>query len=342
MNILLTGSQGFIGSYVAEELLNNGYKVIGIDNYSKYGAIPREHNRHPNFKLMYTDITGIKLHHWLSWCLEQRIPNEINYIVHLAAKIGGIKYFHQYPYDLLSSNAAIDKAICDLAIVLKPKKIIYFSSSMVYERGEAPHREDDILTIPPPRSTYGFSKLAGEYNCKGLFEQYGIKYHIIRPFNCIGITEDKALDEKPGDLDEFGISLAHVIPDFIYKALKKLDPFPIYGDGSQIRCFTHGKDIAKATRLIMECDRKNADYNVVRYEPITMLDLGKKIWDKINPDLPFNPTFLKPFKYDVKERTATSSCLYEELGFKPEISLDESLDESIEHMKEKINACINN
>lgn len=333
---LVTGSQGFIGSYVVAELLEHGYKVIGIDNYSKYGSIARKHDNHPNFRLIKADLVdGFGIYNWLAWCQERHISDEVDYIVHLAARIGGIKYFHKYAYDLLAENGAIDKAVCDLAIKLKVKKLVYFSSSMVFESGEAPHHEDDLPEIPPPRSTYGFSKLAGEYYCKGMFEQYGINYNIVRPFNCVaGEGEDKAKDESPNDLDEFGISLAHVIPDFVYKALKKCDPFPIYGDGSQIRCFTHAKDIAKSTRIIMEKGGDRMDYNVVRYEPITMLDLAQKIWNKVNPALEFNPQFVKPFKYDVKERSAYSTFLYEDLGFKPQISLDESLDEVINHMRQ--------
>lgn len=328
--VLVTGSQGFIGGYVVQELLDNGYEVVGIDNYSKYGDINRKHDKNPNFTLYTIDITRPDLFMGIGTQLMG-----VDYIIHLAARIGGIKYFHKYAYDLLAENGAIDKAVCDLARLLKVKKLVYFSSSMVFESGEAPHHEDDITQIPPPLSTYGFSKLAGEYYCKGMYEQYGINYNIVRPFNCVaGEGEDKAKDEDPNDLDEFGISLAHVIPDFVYKALKKCDPFPIYGDGSQIRCFTHAKDIAKATRIIMEKGGDRMDYNVVRYEPVTMLDLAQKIWDKVNPTLGFNPQFVKPFKYDVKERSAYSTFLYEDLGFKPEISLDESLDEVINHMRQ--------
>lgn len=336
MNILVTGSQGFIGSYVCEELLDAGYNVVGLDDYSKYGFVKRNHDDHPNFKLMYRDITGVKLHNWLSWCLEHRVSNEIHYIIHLAAKIGGIKYFHKYPYKLLSENGAIDKAICDLAIWLKPIKLVYCSSSMVFEAGKAPHTECDLNKIPPPFSTYGFSKLAGEYYCKGLYEQHQIPYTIVRPFNCVGIGEDTALNEDPADLDEFGISLSHVIPDFIYKALKKLDPFPIYGDGGQIRCFTHGKDIARGIHLAMKIPSPIDSYNIVRNEPITMKELAQKIWVKINPDLPFNPEFIDGFRNDVQARVAEGTRAAELLGFQAQISLDKSLDEVIEYMKGKL------
>ena len=334
-NVLVTGSQGFIGSYVVQELLDNGYNVIGIDNYSKYGDINRKHDKNPNFTLYTIDITRPDLFMGIGTQLMG-----VEYIIHLAARIGGIKYFHKYAYDLLAENGAIDNAVCNLARILKVKKLVYFSSSMVFESGEAPHHEDDLTEIPPPRSTYGFSKLAGEYYCKGMYEQYNINYNIVRPFNCVaGEGEDVCKDEDPHDLDEYGISLAHVIPDFVYKAIKRLNPFPIYGDGQQIRCFTHAKDIAKATRIIMENGGKNMDYNVVRYEPINMLDLARRIWEKVNPFDEFVPQFLPSFRYDVRERSAYSTFLREDLGFTPEISLSDSLDEVISHMRTKLANC---
>lgn len=336
--MFITGSQGFIASYVCEELLSSGYKVIGIDDYSKYGYIKRLHDDHPNFELLPYDILSphfVEFSDGINY-LYKRVEG-VDYIIHLAAKIGGIKYFHKYAYDLLVTNNAIDQVIFDLAIWAKPKKFIYFSSSMVFESGEAPHCEDDLIEIPPPKSTYGFSKLAGEYYCKGMWEQYGIEYNIIRPFNCVaGAGEDVCKDEDPNDLDEYGISLAHVIPDFVYKALKKVNPFPIYGKGNQVRCFTHARDIAAGTRIVLEKGRKNMDYNICRYEPITMLALAEKIWVKVNPDIPFTPKFLEPFRYDVQERSAYGTFAREDLGFKAQISLDESLDEVITHMRAKL------
>lgn len=326
--VLISGSQGFIGSYVTQELLDHGYNVIGIDNYSKYGPIFRKHDNHPNFKLLPYDLT--------SPLFSEYPPikeSEADYIIHLAARIGGIKYFHKYAYDLLAENGAIDKAVFDLAIKIKSKKFIYFSSSMVFENAEVPHHESYIYDSPPPSSTYGFSKLSGEYYCQGMLEQYGIGSIILRPYNSIGTTEDKALDEDPRDLDDYGISLAHVIPDFVYKALKKVTPFPIYGDGSQVRTFTHAKDISRATRLALESDKVNTAYNIASNEPISMLDLAKVIWGKINPNDLFIPKFIDPFKYDVQQRWTSTSKALVELGFEAEISLNESLDEVINHME---------
>ena len=115
--ILLTGSQGFIGSYVCLELLNKGYEVVGIDNFSKYGPITRPHDNHPNFKLIQMDVRDLdKL---------KELPKElldIDYVIAGAAMIGGISYFHKYAYDLLATNERILASTFDLAIRLFKNK----------------------------------------------------------------------------------------------------------------------------------------------------------------------------------------------------------------------------
>ena len=176
--VILTGSQGFIGSYVCKDLLDKGYEVIGIDNFSKYGEVSRPHDAHPNFKLINLDLSGKPV---VNINLE-----DVEYVIAGAAMIGGISYFHKYAYDLLATNERILANTFDLAIDLYKnhnlKKIVVLSSSMVFENtNQYPSEEDSIKFCPPPTSTYGFQKLASEYFAKGAFEQYGLPYTIVRP-----------------------------------------------------------------------------------------------------------------------------------------------------------------
>jgi len=128
--ILLTGSQGFIGSYICNELLNNGYKVIGVDNFQKYGKITRAHDNHPNFKLYDIDVLSDNF-------LEVVDSEKPNMIIAGAAMIGGISYFHKFAYDLLATNERILAQTFDAAISAHKKgyleRIIVLSSSMVFE-----------------------------------------------------------------------------------------------------------------------------------------------------------------------------------------------------------------
>ena len=107
--VVVTGSQGFIGGYLVNELLKQGYKVIGIDNFSKYGFVQREHDSNPNFELVVEDLaqsnTGLKT-----------ALSEAEHLIAAAAKIGGISYFHSYAYDLLADNERIMANTCDAAI----------------------------------------------------------------------------------------------------------------------------------------------------------------------------------------------------------------------------------
>src|ERR1041384_4834691 len=115
--------------------------------------------------------------------------------------IGGISYFHEYAYELLAENERITASTFDAAIWAfknkKLKKINVLSSSMVFESAtEFPTPEGAERRSPPPLSTYGFQKLATEYFAQGAHEQYQLPYTVIRPFNCVGIGEGRALSDK--------------------------------------------------------------------------------------------------------------------------------------------------
>jgi UDP-glucose 4-epimerase len=332
--ILLTGSQGFIGSYVCLELLNKGYEVVGIDNFSKYGPITRPHDNHPNFKLIQMDVRDLdKL---------KELPKElldIDYVIAGAAMIGGISYFHKYAYDLLATNERILASTFDLAIRLfknnSLKRIIVLSSSMVFENTEVyPTPEDEIKKCPPPLSTYGFQKLSCEYFCKGAHEQYGLQYSIVRPFNCVGVGEDVALGEEKIKSGNVELMMSHVLPDIVNKILQGQDPLRILGTGEQIRCYTNGKDIAKGIRMVVESGQAvNEDFNISVSQPTSVLELAEKVWNKLVPNKNFNFISEPSYLYDVQKRIPDVTKAEKILGFKAEIKLDESIDEVISYMK---------
>lgn len=241
--VLITGSQGFIGSYLCAEFLEKGYHVIGIDNFSKYGPVTRAHDNHPNFELIEMDVIDLDPNDILPQLVD------IDYVIAGAAMIGGITYFHKYAYDLLATNERILASTFDLAIKLNKnnnlKRIVVLSSSMVFENTEVyPTPESEILTCAPPMSTYGFQKLAVEYFCKGALEQYGLPYTIIRPFNCVGVGEEDAIGEHEVKSGNIKLMMSHVLPDIINKILKGQDPLRVLGTGEQVRCYTNGREVS--------------------------------------------------------------------------------------------------
>lgn len=191
--------------------------------------------------------------------LLKELIEDCDQVVAIAAKIGGITYFHEYAYDLVAENERITASTFDAAIWAhkekKLQKLNILSSSMVYESVSTyPSAEGDQLTCPPPLSTYGFQKLACEYFAKGAWEQYNLPYTIIRPFNCVGIGEQRAASEKEILSGNVRLAMSHVVPDLVQKVYKGQDPLHILGSGEQIRHYTYGGDLARGIRLCIESE----------------------------------------------------------------------------------------
>ena len=332
--ILITGAAGFVAGYLVEELLEHGYEVVGIDNFSKYGKVEKSYDHHANYQFFEGDVkdTG----------LMTRLASDCDQVVAIAAMIGGISYFHEFAYDLLAENERIMASTFDAAIRAFKKgtlqKINVISSSMVFESTQTfPTPEGEQLRNPPPLSSYGFQKLAVEYYAKSAFEQYKLPYTIIRPFNCIGIGERRSKREREIYSGNIKLAMSHVVPDLLQKVLKGQDPLHILGDGSQIRHYTYGGDLARGIRLCMEKrEALNEDFNLSTKESTSVLDLAKIIWQKINPDKPFRYECDKPFKYDVQKRVPSTEKSKVLLGFEACTKLEDALDEIIPWIREQI------
>jgi len=330
--VLVTGSQGFIGSYICNELLSHGYEVIGVDNYQKYGELARPHDSHPKFKLYNLNI----LHSDFQSLVDSIAPD---FIVAGAAMIGGISYFHKYAYDLMATNERILASTFDAAIRNMNnglKRIIVLSSSMVFENTELyPTPETEVNIAPPPSSTYGFQKLASEYFAKGAWEQYKLPYTIVRPFNCVGVGEEKALGESEVTSGNIQLMLSHVLPDLINKIKSGQDPVHVLGSGDQIRCYTNGRDIGRGIRYVIENENAiNEDFNISIATPTSVLELAELVWNKINPGKEFRYVSDDPFEYDVQKRVPDVTKAKNLLGYEAEIGLSESIDEVMEYLNE--------
>ena len=328
MKVLVTGSAGFIGGYLVEELLGKGYEVVGVDNHSKYGPITKSYDSHPNYKLIVGDARDVDL--------MTSAMMDCEHVIAGAALIGGITYFHAYAYDLLATNERIMASTCDAAIRAhrqgKLKKVTYLSSSMVFESTDHwPSAEGDERKIAPPLSSYGFQKLAVEYFAKATWDQYKLPYTIVRPFNCVGVGEMRALGEVEVLSGNVELAMSHVVPDLVQKILKGQDPLHILGGGDQVRHYTYGGDLARGIVLAMESDAAhNEDFNLSTAQGTTVLELAEAIWRKIKgPDVPFRYTSDPGYEYDVQKRVPSVAKAKEVLNFEALTTLDELLDEVI-------------
>ena len=139
---------------------------------------------------------------------------------HLAAIVGGIANFHKLPYTLSEVNAALYNAVFRAALDHDVERLLYVSSSMVFERAtEFPTTEAHIDACPTPRSAYGFSKLTGKIFTLAAHEEFGLPYTICRPFNAYG----------PGEMPDDEPGIAHLVPDLIKKVLGGQRPLQIFG-----------------------------------------------------------------------------------------------------------------
>lgn len=333
--VLVTGSAGFIGGYVVNALLREGYEVIGLDNLSKYGRVMRSFDNNLGFRQIVGDAKDSGL--------VSDLLADVDYLIAGAAMIGGISYFHEYAYDLLAENERIMAATMDAAINAfakgKLKKAVVLSSSMVFESAtDFPSVEGDQMRMPPPESSYGFQKLAAEYFVRSAHQQYGLPYTIIRPFNCVGIGEGRATASAEVLSGNVKLALSHVVPDLIQKALKGQDPLHILGSGNQIRHYTYGGDIADGIVVALEHPAAlNEDFNISTDQATSVLDLAEMIWDRIHGGAkPFRFVSDPPYPHDVQERVPHVGKAKELLAFEATTPLSAMIDEVIPWISEQV------
>ena len=335
MRVLVTGAAGFICGYLVPELLEHGYEVIGVDNFSKYGPVRKSYDGHPCYRLVEGDAKDVDL--------LTELAAECDHLVAAAAMIGGISYFHEYAYDLLAENERILAATFDAAIAAHRtghlRKITVVSSSMVFESVSTfPTPEGAQFTSPPPRSTYGFQKLASEYFARGAWEQYRLPYTIVRPFNCVGVGERRAVRDAQVMSGNIRLAMSHVVPDLVQKVLKGQDPLHILGDGTQVRHYTYGGDLARGIRICLEHEAAlNEDFNLSTARSTTVRELAEIIWRKVHgADRPLRLEHDEPYEYDVKMRVPDVRKARELVGFEATTRLEDMLDEVIPWIRHEI------
>ena len=274
-NILITGGAGFIGSHIANELIDENEVTI-IDNLSTGNIKNLKYPEHGNLNFIKEDICKADL---------DELTQGIDYIFHLAA-MASVPLSVENPIKCNEINLNATVKLLESAVKHDVKKIVFSSSSAVYgENKNMPLKE----TEPPmPTSPYAASKASCELYLKSFYESYGLNYTALRYFNVFGPKQDK------------NSQYAAVIPNFI-SALLEGHRAEIYGDGEQTRDFVYVRDVVRANIYACKSDY-NGIVNVASGEKLTINQLYDIIKDTLESDL--EPEYLPERLGDIKHSLA--------------------------------------
>lgn len=303
---------------VVPRLLKKDHTVRGIDNFMRYGrqAVPE------GIEFLEGDLTDRDV--------VRRALDGVDVIIQAAAQIYGVAGFHRYPADILQRDTMLHGLILREAVAQGIKRVVYISSSMVYERTGDVARETDVNDMPVPLTDYGLSKLVGERLSRAFREQFGLPFTIWRPFNIVGLHE-RSSGEDPG--------ISHVFVDFIQRIVREhQNPMTILGDGQQVRCFTWIDDVARGIADHSFSDATlNDDFNLGNPDPISMADLAQRIYRIYCEETGRDPegelvfSHLPSFSDDVRVRIPSIDKARDVLGWEPRVGLDEMLRRCVAH-----------
>jgi UDP-glucose 4-epimerase len=313
--VLVTGGAGTIGGAVVRRLMQDGDWQIRVSDRR-------------NAPSWMADACDVHTGNLLEADKAREAARDCTHVIHLAAIVGGIANFHRLPHTLLEVNNGLYNAVFRAALGESVERLIYVSSSMVFERAtEFPTTEAHLLQCPAPRSAYGFSKLAGEVYCRSLQDEHGLPYTICRPFNAYG----------PGELPEEEPGIAHMVPDLIRKVLGGMHPLPIFGSGRQTRTLTHVDDIADGiVTALVHPAAENEDFNISASEERTVAEIARTVWEACgkDPDA-FELEHRPPFEVDVQRRWPSVEKAARLLDWRARIGLREGVAGTVEWLREQ-------
>lgn len=305
--ILITGGLGFIGSYIADELIDEN-EVLIIDNKSTGKVENLQNINHENLTLIEKDLNDADL---------DDILTDVDYVFHLAA-MASVPLSIENPSECVENNMDATIKLINACKNNNIKKIIFSSSSSVYgDNTNIPLKESEY---PLPKSPYAASKASGELFLKTYYEAYGLNYISLRYFNVFGPKQDK------------NSQYAAVIPNFITALLEGEQPI-IYGDGEQTRDFIYILDVVNANIKAAESDY-NGIINIASGKKTTINELYKIISETLGSDI--EPKYLPERKGDIKHSLADVNNM-KKIDYKVNLNdFENQLKETINWFKTKL------
>jgi len=320
MKALVTGGAGFIGSYLGERLLKDGYKVTALDNLST-GSLDNiaTYKNLPGFDFIEGDICDVKL--------MQELVESSDVVFHLAAAVG-VRLIAERPVHTIETNIGGTEVVLD-AVNKFEKKIFIASSSEVYGKSEKiPFQEDDDIVLGSTsfsRWSYACSKAIDEFLGLAFHQQYGLGVVIGRFFNTIG----------PRQTGQYGM----VVPRFVESALTG-KPLQVYGTGQQSRCFCYVENVVDAVIELMNCEKAfGRVFNIGSEENITIEFLADKIIEMTGSKskkefIPYEVAYARPID-DMMQRVPSLERIKETIDWEPKTSLEQTLNLIIKNLSNR-------
>lgn len=321
MRHLITGGAGFIGSHLAEALIERGDEVFVLDDLST-GSVEniRHLKRNPRFHYFFESITNKQL--------LAELVDESDIIFHLAAAVG-VRLIVESPVRTLETNVYGTQLVLDAAC--KKKKLVFAAStSEVYGKSEkVPFREDADLVLGPTtkgRWSYAASKALDEFLALSYWKEKRQPVIVVRLFNTVG----------PRQTGRYGM----VVPNFVKQALERA-PISVFGSGQQSRCFCDVQDTVKAIVRLVATDKAVGEVvNIGSEEEISIEKLANVVKKRAKSSspiihVPYDEAYEPGFE-DMQRRVPSLEKLKALTGFCPSTRLSQIIDRVITHFREKV------
>ncbi|MGB7346279.1 MAG: NAD-dependent epimerase/dehydratase family protein [Pirellulaceae bacterium] len=318
---LVTGGAGFIGSHLTERLLEQGHRVIAVDDLST----GRKSNLdgvidHPNLEYIQGTVEDKDLVH--------EVVDRADRVYHLAAAVG-VALIAKHPIETIERNVYPTQLILNrLGERAERGDLVpcfIASTSEVYGKNpkEIWAEEDDLVfgATTKPRWSYGVSKAIDEFLALAFYKEKGLPAVVGRFFNVVG----------PRQTGAYGM----VLPRFVEAAISGGE-ITVHDDGHQVRCFAHVDDVVDAVmRLVDNSEAAGRVYNIGSDQPISILDLAKRVIERVNPAVTINfQTYADAYDEsfeDIRRRVPCLDRIADAIGWKPTSNLDAIIDAVAKH-----------
>lgn len=315
---LITGGAGFIGSHLAEYLLDDAYSVCVLDDLSTGSVENLAHIEDQDLSIINGDV-GDRV-------VVDELVRESDVVFHLAASVG-VRRIIDRPIESIATNISGTEVVLESAARWEKKTVIASTSEVYGKSSKVPFSEEDDLMLGATRHVrwgYAASKAIDEYLALAYVRDRGLPATVVRLFNTVG----------PRQTSRYGM----VIPTFVRQALNS-DPITVHGDGSQRRAFAHVSDAVHAIhQLSISQDAIGEVFNVGNDYEISIMDLATLVRDRAKSDsliitLPYDEAWTIPGFQDIPRRVPDLTKIRNGIGFEPSWTIEEIVDDVIDHFR---------